>query len=397
MSSNHRLPIDESVLNAFWNEVVSGSETDLTLTGQLPADVVQALRLITAIDPAPQSSTVRERAWAETWERIRTTSTEQEPSIMHAIPLPSNPSTPTVVPLPGATPRRRPRFSNRAERRWHVAAVLIAAVLVALAIVRLFGPFGPDPVLGPVIPAVVVTDATPEPAGAQLFRIELPSSSVVTTGSVSSGLDYVVVPANEHLYRYRPYCCSGPFLEYVLAGQIAIQSGQPMTVIRADGAEETIAVDTEVILTTGDTFVAENDGDLDMRNTGASDTHLLGWVLTGDPRFQGHAAAGFPETMAVDLEFDMQVSPGPATLVLARYDDAADVPPPAAPNSYQFVLYMDTNQQGTPVLSDVEAPLQGTPASQTGGAAVFVLDFLMSPPGAASPAAGTPSAEPNNS
>src|SRR6476659_3855441 len=100
MSNNHRLPIDESTLNTFWNQVVSGVETDRSIATQLPADVVQAIRSITAIDPAPHSSTVRERAWAETWERIRTTPTEREHASMHAIPLSANQRLPQSLPVP---------------------------------------------------------------------------------------------------------------------------------------------------------------------------------------------------------------------------------------------------------------------------------------------------------
>lgn len=387
MSNDHRLPIDESALDAFWNELVSGSETDRTLANQLPADVVQALRSISAIDPAPQSSTVRERAWAETWERIRTTPTEQELAPMHAIPLSSNHRLPQSMPVRGDM--RAARRRERIDRRMAIALTLIAASLLAFVAYGFFGPFDSDPDNGPVIPAVILQDVTPTPTpvGEHKLTIDLPADRVHSTGSISAGWDYIEVPEGI-LYPYEGYCCPGPFIEYVLTGQLTVQSDAPMTVFRADGTSEAIPIGQKTTMLEGDAFLAENDAGLKVKDNGPGLTQLLGWVLVNEDGFNGHDVGGFPVSSDVDLEFEMSVNPGPGQVVITRYDSVDQIPKPA-PNSYQFVLQAYHDSSGTAKVMSSLVPMPATP-SAGGYDGFYVLDFLMSPPGTPSPTAGTP-------
>ena len=378
MSNNHRLPIDESTLNTFWNQVVSGVETDRTIATQLPADVVQAIRSITAIDPAPQSSTVRERAWAETWERIRTTPTEREHASMHAIPLSANQRLPQSLPVPDHA-RSAPRI-ERIDRRLAIVLALIAASLLAFVAYAILGPFDSDPDNGPVIPAVVLQEVTPTPTpiGEHKLTIDLPADRVHSTGSISAGWDYIEFPQGIP-YPYEGYCCPGPFIEYVLTGELTVQSDVPMTIFRANGTSESIPVGQETTLLAGDAFLAENDAQLQAINNGEVLTQMLGWVLLNEDGFNGHDLGGFPSSLDVDLEFDMTVNPGPGQLVITRYDRLDQIPDPA-PNSYQFVLqaYHDSTGAAKVMSSLVEMP--ATPGAG-GYDGFYVLDFLMSPPG----------------
>jgi hypothetical protein len=379
MSNNHRLPIDESILNAFWNEVVSGSETDHTLASQLPADVVRTIRSITAIDPAPQSSTVRERAWAETRERIRTTSAAHEQPSVQAMPRP----------LPVSERAREAPSTGRIDRRLAVAFSLIAAMVLALLAYGFFGLFDSDPDNGPVIPAVVMQEVTrtPTPIGEHKLTIDLPADRVHSTGSTGAGWDYIEFPRGIP-YLYKGYCCPGPFIEYVLTGQITVQSDAQMSIFRADGSSKSIPIGQETTLLAGDAFLAENDAQLQVTNNGEVLTQLLGWVLLNEDGFNGHSPGGFPSSLDVDLESDMTVNPGPGQLVITRYDRLDQIPD-RAPNSYQFVLqaYHDSAGAAKVMSSLVEMP--ATP-SAGGYDGFYVLDFLMSPPGTPSPTAGTP-------
>lgn len=390
MSDNHRLPIDESALNAFWNELVSGAETDRTLANQLPADVVQAIRSISAIDPAPQSSTVRERAWAKTWERIRTTSAAQEPSSMHAIPLSPNPRLPQSMPVP--RPARAAPLIGRIDRRLAIVLTLIAASLLAFVAYGFFGPFDSDPDNGPVIPAAVMQEATPiaTPVGEHKLTIDLPADRVHSTGSISAGWDYIEFPPNQ-TFTYKGYCCPGPYIEYVLSGQLTVQSDAPMTIFRADGSNESIPIGTEATLLAGDAFLAENDAGLVAISKGETWAQLLGWVLMNEEGFNGHDEGGFAPALDADLEFDMAVNPGPGQVVITRYDTLDQIPEPG-PNSYQFVLQAYHNQSGEGKVTSSLVVMPSTPVAGGADDGFYVLDFLMTPPGTPSPTAGTPSA-----
>lgn len=391
MSDGRSIPIDENALDAFLNDIVAGRPIERDPSAQLPADVVQAIRHITSLDPSPQSGAVRERAWAETWDHIQQQRSEQESTMYaSAVATGSQAVQSSSSPVPSG-PRER-GWSGEFPRGWAAAAALLVLLVTAFAAYAAFGPGRPNSDNGPVIPAVVIQEGspTPTPAGTPIFRIDLPASSVLSTGTLTSGWDYIVVRATQRTYNYTPNCCPGPFLEYVLEGQLAAQSERPMTIVRADGAQEAIPAGTEVTLFTGDAFLAENDANMDLHNPGATDTHLLGWVLVNDLAFQGHGAAGFAQTLAVDLEFEMQVSPGPGTLVLTRYDDPAEIPAEPAPNSYQYILYAGGNALGTPEIGTTPSAPSGTPAPPAPGEGIYVLDFLMSPPATPSPVAATP-------
>jgi hypothetical protein len=265
-------------------------------------------------------------------------------------------------------------------------AALIAATVFAFVAYGYFGPFGSDPDNGPVIPAVVVQEATSiaTPVGEHKITIDLPASMVHSTGSISAGWDYIEFPADT-TYTYVPYCCPGPFIEYVLTGQLTVQSVAPMTVIRADDSTESVPIGQDVTLLAGDAFLVENEAELVATNASDSMTQLLGWVLLNEEEFNGHNVGGLPPSLDVDLEFDMQVAPGPGQLVLTRYDTVEQIPDPGQ-NSYQFILQAYLAPNGEPKVLSSLVKMSATPGAG-GYAGYYVLDFLMSAPGTATPEA----------
>jgi hypothetical protein len=386
VSDHLRPPFDDHTLDAYWDALNRGELPSV----QLPPDVALALRHLASLDPAPQSSTVRERAWAETWKRIRPIQSNQEHSVMHAIPVSSNHRLPQSRLVPDIRPPAA--TIGHIDRRWAVIAVSIVAFLLAFVAYAILGPPHSDPANGPVIPAAVVQDATPAaaPAGEHKLTIDLPASMVHSTGAISAGWDYIEFPANRS-YTYTGNCCPGPFIEYVLTGQLTVQSDAPMTIFRADGTSEPLLIGHESTLLPGDAFLAENDAKLVATNNGEELAQLLGWVLVDDARFNGHEMGGFATTLDVDLEFDMAVNPGPGQVIVTRYDRLGQIPKPG-PNSYQFVLLAYHTPSGqASVRSEIRDP-KGTPVAGDDYDGYYVLDFLMSPPGTPSPTAGTPAA-----
>lgn len=384
MSDHFRLPLDDDALDRYWDALVNGQEP----SAQLPPDVAQALRRFSSLDPAPQSSSVRERAWAETWKRMQSTPPEQELSSMHALSISSNHRVPQPIPVSGHV---RSSPSRRIDRRLAAVATLIAASLLAFVAYGFFGPFASDPENGPIIPAAVMQEATPmaTPAGEHKITIDLPASMVHSTKTISAGWDYIEFPGNS-TFEYVPYCCPGPFIEYVLSGQLTVQSDAPMTIFRADGTSESIPIGQETTLLAGDAFLAENEARLVATNNGRELTQLLGWVLVNENLFSGHAMGGFAPTLTVDLEVGMKVTAGPGQVIITRYDTLEQIPEPA-PNSYQFILQSMQGPDGTPTVSTALTEIQGTLVTGEGSDGFYVLDFLMSPPGPASPEA-TPEA-----
>ena len=231
---------------------------------------------------------------------------EQELSSIHAMPLSSNhrlPPSRTVAENSRAAPS-----PARIDRRWAFVAAVIAATLLALMVYQFFGPIGSDPDNGPVIPAAVVQEVTPiaTPVGEHKITIDLPASMVHSTGSINAGWDYIEFPADS-TFKYVPYCCPGPFIEYVLDGQLTVQSAAPMTIIRSDDTTELIPAGQDVTISTGDAFLTENEAELLATNPSDSMTQLLGWVLLNDDEFQGHEVGGFPRSLDVDLEFECRL------------------------------------------------------------------------------------------
>ncbi len=85
------------------------------------------------------------------------------------------------------------------------------------------------------------------PVGEHKITIDLPASMVHSTGAITAGWDYIEFPADS-TYTYVPYCCPGPFIEYVLTGQLTVQSAAPMTIIRFDDTTESIPAGQDVTL-----------------------------------------------------------------------------------------------------------------------------------------------------
>lgn len=309
---------------------------------------------------------------------------------MHAMPNSTNHRLSQPSPRP-ATPRAAPAL-GRTNRRLAIAVTLIAAALAAFVLYGVFGPFDSGPENGPVIPAVVMQEETPAatPVGEHKLTIDLPASMVHSTGGISAGWDYIEFP-NDRTYTYKGYCCPGPFIEYVLTGQLTVQSDAPMTIFRADGTNESIPVGQDVTLLAGDAFLAENESGIVATNHGEASAQLLGWVLVNDARFSGHGVGGFPLSLGVDTESRMAVNPGPGQVVVTRYDTLAQIPDPA-PNGYQFILQAYQGQNGELKVKSSLAEMSGTPVAGNSNVGYYVLDFLMSPPGTPSPTAGTPSA-----
>lgn len=384
MSDHIHPPFDDDALDRVWDALVRGQQPAVPL----PPDVAQALRRLSSIDPAPQSSTVRERAWAEAWKRMQSPQSIEEDAAMPATQISLNHHQTPSIALPPWPENVRPAASpGRLNRKWAVVAALIAATLIAFMVYRSFDPIGSDPDNGPVIPAAVMQEVTPTPAplGEHKITIDLPASMVHSTGAISAGWDYIEFPADS-AFTYVPYCCPGPFIEYVLDGQLTVQSAAPMTIIRSDDTTESIPAGQNVTILTGDAFLAENEAELQAKNTSGSMTQLLGWVLLNDGAFQGHELGGFPRSLDVDLEFGMQVAPGPGQLVLTRYDTIDQIPAPGS-NSYQFVLQALHNFLGTPVVASTLIDSKSTPVAGNGYDGFYVLDFIMSPPATASPEA----------
>jgi hypothetical protein len=232
-----------------------------------------------------------------------------------------------------------------------------------------------------------VNESTPvaTPSGEHILTIDLPASMVHSTGTISAGWDYIEFPANSK-FEYVPYCCPGPFIEYVLSGQLTVQSDAPMTVFRSEGASESIPAGQETPLLAGDAFLAENEARLVATNNGKDLTQLLGWVLVNNNLFSGHGLGGFAHTLSADLEVGMKVTAGPGQVVVTRYDTLEQIPNPA-PNGYQFILQAMHSPDGTPTVSSALMEVQGTPVASNGTDGFYVLDFLMSPTSTASPEA----------
>jgi len=306
---------------------------------------------------------------------------------MHTVPISLNHRQPQSIPVSGHVRSS----SRRIDRRLAAVATSIAASLLAFVAFGFFGPFGSNPDNSPVIPAAVMQEATPmaTPVGEHKITIDLPASMVHSTKTISAGWDYIEFPGNS-TFEYVPYCCPGPFIEYVLSGQLTVQSDAPMTIFRADGTSESIPVGRETTLLAGDAFLAENEARLVATNNGRELTQLLGWVLVNENLFSGHAIGGFANTLAVDLEVGMKVTAGPGQVVITQYDTLEQIPQPAA-NSFQFILQAMHSPAGTPTVSNVLTEIQGTPVAGESTDGFYVLDFLMSPPGTASPEA-TPGA-----
>jgi hypothetical protein len=122
-----------------------------------------------------------------------------------------------------------------------IVLALIAASLLAFVAYAILGPFDSDPDNGPVIPAVVLQEVTPTPTpiGEHKLTIDLPADRVHSTGSISAGWDYIEFPQGIP-YPYEGYCCPGPFIEYVLTGELTVQSDVPMTTSSAASGVEII-------------------------------------------------------------------------------------------------------------------------------------------------------------
>jgi hypothetical protein len=254
------------------------------------------------------------------------------------------------------------------------------------------------------VPAVIATPATPAPgttAEGTLVAFTLPEGM---PGEVTGGMNAYTLPP-QSAGRWEPTsmtatCCTGPRLNYIVAGTYTVRSDGPMQLLRGGGTgvPEEIAAGTEIVLSPGDALLSEMADPFEAANTGSTPVVLLDGVLfAGDSGSDPIPAesSGRPVWQYIDQDIMLgpqPVPPGPVSLRVqqATLEPGAVFPrPPAA--SLQLAVAVEPDSLVLTASGSNERPFDLSNLS-TEPVTVYILILEPSSEVDGSATAGTPAA-----
>lgn len=393
----------ETRLNRFWNELVRPTG-DPDAGGGLDPAAADAVRRLQTLGAAPPPASSRERVRRAVQANVRSRPTRggETPMNQAARFAPTRPiagSNGRPVALPLGRPLVVVPPVSRGRRHWGGAQLATAALLLltlGLGYLAL-GPGHADPDRSTMLPAAVGPAGTPAPdraAAETLLRVTLPTTLVPQNGGGNSGLGrFTVPPGTRGTWTASAYgCCGGVRVDYVVAGRYTVWAEGPVQVVPAGGTPETVLAGTARVLGPGDAMIAPNETGFTATNPGPAPAVVLAWNrLTGIGPDAQVPTGWLDETH--DVQPNVALPPGPATLVLRRVELAPDAtfPAPAA-GTLQFGVPLPDNAAGTPVAA---YPIvhRGDGAIHNVGRAAVTLCVLTLEPAkgeAGTPVAGVP-------
>ena len=270
----------EEAIDRFWDQVTQGQSS--VIGGLDPADGAAILHLHASDDRPGPDPAFRKRL-------------REELMRAQAIPVSSDASPPFLLNSHAGRVRRdmpppRPRAVGR--RGWVIAQLATAALLlVTLGLGYLaFGPGRQRTERTTDIPAVVApatpaTPASPPEVDGPLVSVTVPAGTV--PAEIIGGLNVYTVPPGSSS-RWDPKnisatCCTGPRLNYFLAGAYTMRSEGPVQVLRGDGPGtwEDVPAGTEIVLEAGDALLSLMKDRFDAVNADETEVQLLDGVLFG--------------------------------------------------------------------------------------------------------------------
>jgi len=285
-----------------------------------------------------------------------------------------------------------PETASRAQWRWGFAQLATAALLLlTLGLVyRALNPGRPSNGQPVPFPDLVARSATPAPGGTAeeaLVTITLPAAAVPRGEGIGGGLNHdTLFPGTQSTWTSLPdACCPELRLEYVLEGTYTVRAEGTVQILRSGsgGAPETVPARTEVILGPGDALVSSTETAFDGANTGTTPTELLFWILTDANYPTGPIPAGWI-AHNTDVQDQLAVPAGPATLRLRRVELAPDATLPTPPGALLFAVMLP----GTPQVGRLPDGSVINVNRET--VEVYVVTLEPAGPGDGTPLAGTP-------
>jgi hypothetical protein len=253
-----------------------------------------------------------------------------------AISMPNGSRPALIAPEPRV--HLRPPAGVRRSLPLILAATVLIALIGALAAALLIDRSEPErraagpAILAPATPAdETSTDRT-------LMEFLLAADALPSGEDTSAGLARFIIPAGTNS-TWSDTCCTGPLMEYVIAGAYTVRAQDPITVFRADGTVEAVAADTAVTLTAGDALLSRNGTTVEASNTGTEPVDLLSWVMTDNtPIFNEHRLAGWTTAGTRDVHNPLDPIAGPAVVTLRQVTapNGTSVAAPDGGTSIQF-------------------------------------------------------------
>jgi hypothetical protein len=318
--------------------------------------------------PAGTGRPAGDGALADTHRRVRALDTTPGPDpafvrrlmedLMSATTVPAGaagyPTPNGRVPVGTGAPSASSHPARADHRRWRPLGLAAAVVLLALGGVALaVAVLDPQPGRNPVIPAAVLSPATPTVVSTGeevLLDAEVPAGLLPHGDMVFGGLNHVTVPEGTTTWDAASGgCCPGIRVDYVLRGGLTVQVGAPATVVRADGTEEPVPAGGSVAIETGDALLAANDAGVSYTAGGAEPVELLFWILF-DESEGSYSTDPIPlgwELHRTDFRGGHALPDGPARLRLRRVELVPGGSLAAAPLRWGVTPLVDA--AGTPV------------------------------------------------
>lgn len=308
---------------------------------ELDPAVADAARRFFARDDAPPPPP---RLAAQIWEGVmnQTAAPERMPSLI--VPPAHNGR---MQPHSWRSPVPPAGHESRTRRRWEFGQFATAA-LVLVVLGMIFVVFDTRRSAD----RDVATAPAGEPKEQTLLTVELPAQ-VLTPSRVEIDVDVVSVPPGNRS-TWRPTCCPGSLVEYVIEGAYTVRAEAAIRVVRADGMSEEVPAGTEVTLEAGDGLISRNETVVEAINLGTTPVTLLNWVMVDDSgTFPKHLLTGWTR-IDTDVWSEMTIPERPVTVRFRRValPPKTELPVPPAGTSQFCVTLPQPNAAGTPVAMD---------------------------------------------
>lgn len=229
------------------------------------------------------------------------------------------------------------------RRSWPIVPLMAAAALL-LAVI-----FGYRAIRGGdgrpnIIPAAITAPtpmpptptATPVPTDQTLLDLVYPAADIPLGEGATGGLTHFTIPPGTRS-SWKPYCCPGIIMQYVLEGAYTVRSEDVTRVVRAGGLAEEVAAGNEVVLGPGDTLVTHNETVMEAANTGTVPVELLNNAVIAAGDFGGRALPGW-RMGAADVQGPWNLQPVAAPARLRRVILTVGDVIPSPGKTLQFVV-----------------------------------------------------------
>jgi hypothetical protein len=381
----------------FWDDFVTGRAAPGSTS--LDATASASIRAFQAAAAIPPPETSRQQVTREVRAAIEKLGQERPRQVATADVRVDGRSRLNGLPAdPGPRVQPANRMGLAARRRWPVIPLIAAAALLLVGLgigYVVFGSGFSGDESRTTIPAAVEPAATPSPAPfteESLLEITIPAAALPQGEGIAAGLAIFTIPPGNRS-TWLPYCCDGPLIEYVISGTYTVRAQDPIEVVRSDGMVEEIPAGAEATLEPGDSLLSRNETLVEDANTGDSPVELLSWVVIEQGNsFNGHQLPGWASG-APDAQFQIDLSPAPATLRIKRIEmiGEAIVSAPADGGMLWFAVPAPVNAAGTPTSERIAKLSNGEliNASKETNVA-YLLTFEQVASAAGSPIAGSP-------